>query len=114
MAAQYGCFVFIGKSGRVYYKDAYHTDSAGAKVRLDSGSGASSSSAEDISFPEAVALIDVAIAAATGQTKTQLLINETPTGDICRNSLHLVSVTNRPSLGLPISTGARFSAVQLA
>lgn len=114
MAAQYGCARFIGNSGRVYYKDLYFDDTAGNRVNWDSGSGAGTATATDLSFKEDVILASIALAAATGQTKTQVLVNETPTGDIIRNSLHLVSVTNRPGLGVPVQRGLRIALVQLA
>lgn len=113
MAASYGCARFIGK-GRVYYKDIYLDDTAGNRVNFDSGSGAGSASATDLVFREDVLLASVCIASATGQTKTQVLVNETPTGDIIRNALHLASVTNRPALGVPIKAGLRLAMVQLA
>lgn len=114
MAAQYGCARFVGQSGRIYYKDLYFDDTAGNRVNFDSGSGAGAATATDLSFKEDVALTSLVLAAATAQTKTQILVNETPTGDIVRNSLHLVSVTNRPALGVPIQKGLRVALVQLA
>lgn len=114
MAASYGCARFLGKSGRIYYKDIYLDDTAGNRVNFDSGSGAGAATATDLSFKEDVVLGSICIASATGQTKTQVLVNETPTGDIIRNSLHLASVTNRPALGVPIARGLRVAMVQLA
>ncbi len=114
MAASYGSAIFVGQSRRRYYKDCYLDDSAGAAVRWDNGAGASATSDTFWIPPEGVVLVDLIIASATAQTKTQICRDNVPTGDICRNSLHLAAVTNRPALAVPFGKSQKISALQLA
>ncbi len=114
MAASYGSAIFVGASRRRYYKDVYLDDVAGAAVRWDAGAGASATSDTFMLPPENVVLIDVIIASATGQTKTQICRDNVPTGDILRNSLHLAAVVTRPGLSIPFGRGQKISMLQLA
>lgn len=115
MASSYGSAVFRGlRTGMTYYKDIYLDDTAGNLVRWDAGSGANATSATEWVAPEPVALVDFCIASATGQTKTQLIRNQIPTGDILRNALQLSTVTYRPVLRVPFQGGVKIQAIQLA
>lgn len=115
MAASYACATFQGmKTGRIYYKDAYLDDGAGNKVRWDNGSGAGAATDTYVKFSENVVLTDLCIVAATAQTKTQLISNGSPTGDIIRNSIHLSTITFRPRLATPFIAGSEIGAIQLA
>lgn len=114
MAAQKGNARFVGMSGTVYNKAVYFDDTAGNPVRFDGGSGASTTSPTSVQFGEAVALTDVVLAAATGQTQTQLCRDDVPTGDILLNALHLAAVTTRPPLATPYAPGQRITMIQLA
>jgi len=114
MAASYGAAIFHGKSGQVYYKDIYLDDSANARVRWDGGQGAGAASPTEWYPPEGVMLIDVCIQAATAQTKTQIIRNNVPTGDMVRNSINLSTITNRPRLGTVYNSGDKVEMIQLA
>lgn len=113
MAASYGAAIFNGRSGRKYYKDIYLSDSAGALVNWDGGSGAGSTSPNKWLIPEDMVLVDVVIQAATGQTKTQIIRNGIPTGDMIRNSINLSTITTRPVLTTPFKAGDEVSMIQL-
>jgi len=114
MAAQYGCMIAVGNSGRKYYKDLYLSDSAGAFANFDSGSGAASTSDNKWLAPENIMIYDVCLAAATGQTKTSVVVNGVNEGTILRNSLHLASVSFRPALAIPVASGAQIQLSQMA
>lgn len=114
MAAQSGIFEFKGRSGQRYSLSAYFDDSANAPVRFSAAGKAGATSAQDWTPPETVALTDVILAAASGQTHTQLLRNGQPTGDILLNAVHLASITTRPPLAVVYTPLTRFSAIQLA
>lgn len=114
MAAQSGIARFIGMSGRTYNKGFYLDDSAGHAANWDAGAGAGTSSPTTIQFNEPVALVDVAIAAATGQTQTRMTKDGVPTGDSILNSLHVATVTTRPSLAMPIGPRQLFAMWQVA
>ena len=114
MAASYASTIFRGSSGRAYYKDTYLSDSAGAFATFDSGSGASATSDNKWIAPENGWITDFVIAAATGQTKTQVVVNGAATGDIFRNSIQLAATNFRPIVAVPIASGAAIQLVQLA
>lgn len=114
MAAQSGIFTFKGKSGMRYSLSAYFDDTANAPVRFSAAGKAGATSAQDWTPPEVVALTDVILAAATGQTQTQLLRNGQPTGDVLLNAVQLASITFRPPLAVLYSPLTRVSAIQLA
>lgn len=114
MAAQNGVFTFKGKSGQRYALSAYFDDSANAPVRFSAAGKAGATSAQDWTPPETVALVDVVLAAASGQTHTQILRNGQPTGDILLNALYLASITFRPPLAIVFTPLTKVSALQLA
>lgn len=119
MAAQYGTAQFLAVQGRggiqkTYTRDLYFDDTAGNPVRWDSGAGATATSETSWTPSEPILLLDVCLAAATGQTKTQVNRDNQPTGNILRNSLHLASVVVRPQLRIPYGAGQRIAMVQLA
>jgi len=116
MAAQNGVFHFIGlRSGQTYDVSAYFDDTAGNLVRFNQAGKAGATSPDFWDAPEPVVLRDIVLAAATGQTITQLLRGGKPTGDYFLNAIHLASVVTRPVLNIPFypSVG-RVSATQLA
>lgn len=114
MAAQYGTVVLVTAMGNKSV-DAYFDDTAGNPVRFDGGSGASATSPDSYSIPGGGGVIvDVILAAATGQTKTQINKNNQATGVILRNSLHLASVVTRPQLMLSYRAGDQLTMTQLA
>jgi len=114
MAAQKGIAKFVGVSGRTYAKQFYLSDSANGLVNWDAGNGAGSASPTFAILPEAAALTDVIIAAATTQTMTQVLRNNVPTGDILLNSVQLASIVTRPPIAIPFGAGQMISMIQLA
>lgn len=112
---QYGTMIFVGQSGRTYVKDLYLSDVAGAAVRFDSGAGAGAASSDFMTFPENVTLVDYAQVTGTADTtKLRLTVNNVPTGQVLRYTIHLTSLNNRPKLLIPIGKDARFSGIQLA
>lgn len=114
MAAQKGNARFIGASGVVYNKAVYLDDTAGNPVRWDGGGGASATSPTSVQFGEPTALTDLVLAAATGQTQTQICRDDVPTGDILLNALQLASVVTRPPLATPFGAYQRVTMIQLA
>lgn len=114
MAAQNGIFRFIGNSGRTYNVSAYFDDTANDLVKFDLAAKAAAASPDYWQPNEPCVLRDVILAAATGQTSTQILANGQPTGDVLLNAVQLASITTRPMLNLPFGPGLRVSAKQLA
>lgn len=114
MAAQSAIFQFKGRSGMTYTLSAYLDDTAGNPVRFNQAGKAGATSPTEWTPPEPVALKDVIIAAATGQTTTQLVRNGQPTGDILLNAAHLASVTFRPALSVVYTPIAKVGAYQIA
>jgi hypothetical protein len=114
MAAQKGTAKFVGTSGRSYYKQFYLSDVAGALTTWDAGNGAGASSPLHTILPEPAVLVDVILAAATGQTQTQIMRDNVPTGDMLLNAVHLASITFRPGVSIPFARGQQISMVQIA
>jgi len=115
MAAQNGVFRFVGLMRRITYDvSAYFDDTATNPVRFDTSGKAGSTSPTEWIPMEPVMLVDMVLAAATGQTTTQLNRNNVPTGDYLLNALHLAAITTRPGLRVPCSAGIKFGAKQLA
>ena len=114
MAAQSGAIIIQGASGRRYYKNIYFDDTATNLVRFDAGAGAGAATPDFLAIKENSYIRDIILAAATGQTKTQICVNDNGTGDILLNALHLVSVTSRPVLGTPLPAGSKLTMIQLA
>jgi len=114
MAAQNGVMSLIGQSGMTYSLSFYCDDSAGNPVRFNQAGKAGATSPTDWTPPESVVLVDFCMAAASGQTKTQIVRNGQPTGDILLNAMHLAAITTRPSLRIPFTPMAKLGAYQLA
>lgn len=114
MAAQNGIFMLKGRSGMTYNLSAYFDDTAGNPVRFSQAGKAGTGSPTEWTPPEPCALIDVCLAAASGQTTTQLARNGQPTGDYLLNALHLASITTRPQLAVVYHQLAKLTAFQLA
>lgn len=114
MAAQKGAATFLGASGRRYVKQFYLSDSANALATFDSGAGAGAASEAFYIPPEDVKVVDICIAAASGQTQTQLCIDGVPTGDMLLNAIHLAAITFRPVLTLGVLKGHKFTMIQIA
>lgn len=115
MAAQNGIAVFVGlQSKQTYHISFYLDDTAGNPVRWSQAAKAIATSPPDWTPPEQVALIDFIIAAASGQTTTQMLRNGQPTGDYLLNAVYLASITTRPPLRIGFSPIGKVGANQLA
>jgi len=115
MAAQYGCAVFVLPGGVTMEKDLYFDDTAGNPVRWDGGSGATATSDTGFQIPvNGTTLIDIVLAAATAQTKTQVNRDNTPTGNMLRNSIHLASVVTRPPMRVTFNAGQKCTLYQVA
>lgn len=113
MAAQSGTIILRHPRG-FKYLNTYFDDTAGAKVRYDDGAGAGAATSPEYRPPFNGVITDVVLAAATGQTKTQINIDNVPVGTILLNALHLVSVTSRPPVGVPFRAGSKIELIQLA
>lgn len=117
MAASYGVVVLVfGSRGTsvTLEKDIYLDDTAGNMVRWDNGAGASATSDTNFNVPADCKIVDICIASATGQTKTQVNVNNQPTGNMLRNSLHLSTITSRPPMRIPLFKDQKLSLIQLA
>jgi len=114
MAAANVIFNFKGKSGQSYSISSYFDDSAGNPARFNAAGKAAAGSPTDWTPSEPVVLVDMVIAAASGQTMTQITRNGQPTGDMLLNAVHLASITTRPPLRIPYGAGMRVGAYQIA
>ena len=115
MAAQSGNVSFVGRSTRTYAKQIYCDDTANHTVLFDAGVGAASGIGDAFFIaPEMMVMTDICLAAATAQTRTQVVRNGVPTGDTLLNAQHLASVTFRPQLRIPFLKGDKVALVQLA
>lgn len=118
MAASNAVFHFVAAGGSVRGMtmdvSAYLDDTANNLIRFDQAAKAGTASPDSWTAPVDMALTDMVIAAATGQTTTQLQRNGIPTGDYLLNALHLASVVTRPHLGVIIPRGTKFQAKQIA
>ena len=115
-APEYGTFVFMGlRSKRIYNVDVYYSDVADALINWDGGAGASATSPNSFTAPEAVILTDIAIVTGgTDTKKLQLLRNNQPTGDFIRHVPHLTTNPVRPQLQLGFGQGVEIRAIQKA
>lgn len=115
MAAQSGVFIFGGVSGRRYIKQIFLDDTATHSILIDAGAGAGVGIGDSFWVAaEPGAIIDFTLAAATGQSRTQLLRDGVPTGDILLNANYLASVQQRPSPMTPYLRGSKIAFIQLA
>lgn len=116
MATSLGTVTFIGRSGQAYIKDLFVTDTPGALDTWDAGAGASSSSPDHWRPQEDVTLVSYNQVAATGQTRTSVLINDVPTGNIIRNSQHIpsASIIGLPYIGIKIPAGVKLTLMAIA
>lgn len=114
MAAQNGIASFRGKSGMTYSVSFYCDDTAGNPVRWSQAGKAGAGSPTDWTPPEPVVMFDFVLAAATGQTTTQVARNGQPTGDYLLNAVYLASITTRPPLSIVFTPLAKVGAFQLA
>lgn len=112
MAAQSGSMILAGHIPAEI--GIYFDDSAGAKVRYDDGSGAGAATSTDFIPSRNCVLTDLVLAAATGQTKTQINVGGRPVGSVVLNSIHLASVTSRPRLNIPVPKGVKLEMIQIA
>ena len=115
MAAQNGIAVLLGlQSGQTYNISFYLDDTAGNPVRFSQAAKATATSPTEWTPPELVQLRDFIIAAASGQTTTQIVRNGQPTGDYLLNAVYLASITTRPPLNIMFGPVHKLGAYQLA
>ncbi len=112
MAAQFVSLGILG-GNQAYPQLAYLDDADGSLANMDSGSTPSANTLEEALIKDNITITDICIAAATGQTKTTILVNGTRVGQIL-NANHLASVTNRPYVGIRIGAGSKLSLEQNA
>ena len=115
-APQYGQFVFQGLStGKSFTIDMYASDVANARVNLDGGAGASSTSPTYWMPPEDVVLKDVFIhTGMTDTTKIRILSNSRPTLHTLRYAAQLDTSNARPELNIKFFANTQIAAIQLA
>lgn len=113
MAAKNGSATLRGRSGRIYNKAIYVSDSTGVTVKFDNGSGASANGDPNVQFDEPVALIDLTLEGATTITQLVVTRNGVPTGDTLLVANQLASVANRVALAIPFAAYQRFGLNQL-
>jgi len=114
MAATNGSMIFVGRSGFTYSKDIYQSDTVNTPINWDAGVGASATSPTTWRCPEDVLLTDYAVVTGAAQTKLQITQNGVPNGNALRQSIHLNTLSNRPSLRIPFNKGDDIGALQLA
>lgn len=116
MATSVGTVHFVGASGQGYVKDIYVVDTANALDRWDGGAGADSTSPDYWETPEPLTLTHYYQVAATGQTRSRININGTPTQSMLRNALHIPSATiiGTPYVGLKFPAKVRVSITAIA
>ncbi len=112
MAAQSGSMVLQGHSPAEI--GIYFDDTAGNKVRFDDGSGAGAATSSDFIPLRPCIIRDVVLAAASGQTKTQINVGGKPVGSVLLNAIHLASVVSRPLVNVPVPAGVKIEMIQLA
>lgn len=115
MVAQSGVatFVTMQRVPQTINVGVYFDDTAGNAVMFDVGGGDASKGAEEYRPPVQVQLVDLVIAAATGQTKTTINRQGARIATLL-NAVHLASVNTRPPLGYVFGPGAAISANQVA
>lgn len=117
-APEFATFTFValvGSPPRIYNVDVYYSDVVDALINFDGGAGASATSPDSFTAPEAILLTDIAVVTGgTDTTKLQLLRGNQPTGDFIRHVPHLTTNPNRPSLSLGFRAGTQIRAIQKA
>lgn len=115
-APQFGSMTFIGlQTGNTYNVDIYLSDVDNALIRWDNGAGASATSSDFWTAPEAVALVDYAQVTGTTDTeKLQLTVNNNPTGHMLRYTIHLTSLSKRAPIAIKFARNAQIRALQRA
>lgn len=113
MANQAGTAVFVGRSGMTYLKDVLVVDTNVTLANWDAGDGAATTSPTYWVPPEDVILRDLIVAAATTITKLRVIRNGIATGDMLRVAAHLVSITFRPILNIPVRAGSQIQLTAL-
>lgn len=112
MAAQYGVATFRTQAGNIPVQ-VYLDDTAGNAVLWDVGGGDAAKGAEEYRPNVPAVLVDVVIAAATGQTKTTINRANARIATLL-NAVHLASVNTRPALAIPCGPNAPLSGNQVA
>ncbi len=115
-APQYATLTFIGlRTQKTYSKDVYLSDVVAGQVNIDAGAGAGTTSPEEWTAPEALALTDFAIVTGMTDTKAiQLTRNGVPTGDILRYANYLNTLNSRPRITIGFRALDRVAAIQIA
>jgi len=111
-----GTMIFRGlQSGQSYIRGFYNPDVAGSSITFDGGAGAGASSPNFITFPENVALVDVAVVSGiVDTTQVRLTSNSIPSVQLLRWTTHLESLNMRPVLNIQVAAGNRFSGICVA
>jgi len=113
-APQYGTLTITDGSTSIAV-DVYLSDVANAAVNFDSGISASATSETFYKCPINGKITDFSI--LTGMTDTtcmRVTINGSPTKSVVRYNSHLNTLSQRPSLNIPVAAGENIGFVQLA
>lgn len=113
MAAQNGVVQFERPNKSRFTYSVYFDDTAGNPVRWLKDGKAAAASPDFLQIGELCAIVDVCLAAASGQTTTVVKINDLPVSTLL-NALHLASITTRPEPAVVVFPGQKLTAVQVA
>jgi len=113
MAAQYGTVTFERPNRTRFTYSVYFDDTAGNPVRFARDGKSGTAAPDNIVATEIMGIVDICLAAATGQTTTVIKVNDNPVSTIL-NAIYLASITTRPEPGTIIFPGQKLTMVQIA
>lgn len=113
MAAQNGVVTFERPNGTKFTYSVYFDDTATNPVRWLKDGKAAAASPDNLIITEVSAVVDVVLAAASGQTTTVVKKNDLPVSTLL-NALHLASITTRPVPGILCLPGQKLTMIQVA
>ncbi len=112
MAAQNGNLRFSVPPGVPFNVSMYLNDTAANFATFSRSGKAGATDTNFLQFNRAVALEDMVIAAATGQTTSVLYLDDVP-AEPYLNSQYLASVTTRPPINRLIPGGTKIQVLQV-
>lgn len=113
MAAQNGTIQLEFPGGMTTTYSFYLDDTAGNPVRFSRDAKAGATSPDNVVVGNVCAIVDIAIAAASGQTTTTVKVNDIPVS-VLLNANFLASITNRPHPNIVLRPGAKLTMFQVA
>lgn len=114
MGAAQGIVTFERPNHTRFSYSVYFDDTANNPVRwLKDGKAGATSPDWLVMNEPLVAIQDICLAAASGQTTTVVKINDLPVSTHL-NALHLASITTRPEPAIFITRGQKLTMIQVA